>query len=137
MKITFNFTRFKQYLEGIAGGNRSTDTSTAIVRDLQTSYSVITTRGSKFLNSDRKYLEEYYNHLKGRRQYKPSMAIGFVIHENSDHQNIYIRGSQLRDIIKQWVKSLAKSIATTTEALHDSNQKLTKYSKSYHIPREQ
>ena len=97
---------------------------------------------------NRKYfLEEYYNYLKGRRQYKPtttaeklirlSMAIGFVIHENADHQNIYIRGSQLRDIIKQWVKSLAKSITTATEAFHDSNQKLTKYSKSYHIPREQ
>ena len=39
------------------------------------------------------------------------MAIGFLIHENADHQDIYIRGSQLRDIIRQWVKSLAKNIA--------------------------
>ena len=31
--------------------------------------------------------------------------------ENADHQDIYIRESQLRDIIKQWVKSLAKNIA--------------------------
>ena len=36
LETTFNFTRFKQYLEGIAGGNSSTDTVTAIVRDLQT-----------------------------------------------------------------------------------------------------
>ena len=124
MKSTFNFTRFKQYLEGIAGGNRSVDTSTAIARDLQTFYSTVTPRGSKFLNStimNRKALEEYYNHIKGRRRYKPtttaeklrrlSMAIGFVIHENADHQHVYIRGSQLRDTIKQWVKSLAKNIA--------------------------
>ena len=124
MKHTFSFTRFKQYLEGIAGGNHSTDTSTAIVRDLQTFYSTITPRGNKFVNStimNRKSLEKYYNHIKGRRQYKPtttaeklrrlSMAIGFLMHENADHQDICIRGSQLRDIIKQWVKSLAKNIA--------------------------
>lgn len=124
MKCNFNFTQFKQFLEGIAGGNRSTETSTAIVRDLQTFYSTVTPRGSRFLNTtimDRKSLENYYNHLKVQRKYKPTttaeklrrlgMAIGFVIHENANNQKLYIRGSQLREMIKLWIKSLSKSIA--------------------------
>jgi len=115
---------FKNYLEGIAGGNRSSTTSTSIVRDIQRFYSMVTPRGDKYLNGtlmSRKMLEIYYSQLKGRIGYEPttiaeklrriSMAIGFIIHENADNQNLYIHGSQHRDIIKQWVKSLAKKIS--------------------------
>ena len=35
MEGSFSFTDFKHYLEGIAGGNCSATTSTAIVRDIQ------------------------------------------------------------------------------------------------------
>jgi len=115
---------FKQYLEGIAGGNRSPTTSTSIARDIQKFYSTVTPSREKFLNTtlmNCKSMEVYYNYLKGRKQYEAttiaeklrrlSMAIGFVIHENANDQKMYVHGTQLRDLIKQWIKSLSKGIA--------------------------
>ena len=124
MKGSFSFTDFKHYLEGIAGGNRSATTSTAIVRDIQRFFTVVTPNGENFLNGsvfNLKQLELYYNHLKKEMKYKPTtaaeklrrlcMAIGFIMHDNAENDQIYIRGSQVRDVIKRWIRSLSNSIA--------------------------
>ena len=124
MKSSFSFTGFKHYLEGIAGGNRSATTSTAIVRDIQRFFTVVTPNGENFVNSsvfNLKQLELYYNHLKTEMKYKQTtaveklrrlcMAIGFIMHENAQNDMIYICGSQVRDIIQRWIRSLSNSIA--------------------------
>lgn len=124
MKNTFNFTNFKHYLEGIAGGNRSATTSTAIVRDVQRFFAEVTPRGEDYLNGNvikLKLLEMYYNHLKETMKCKVTtaaeklrrmcMAISFIMHENADNETVFTWGSQVRDIIKQWIKSLSKKIA--------------------------
>lgn len=124
MKNNFNFTAFKQYLEGIAGGNRSSTTSTSIVRDVQRFYIEVTPDGDNFWNStvlSLKHLELYYGQLKRKNQCKATtaaeklrrlcMAIGFIMHENAEDEKVYIRGSQVRDVIKQWLRSLSKKIA--------------------------
>ena len=111
-------------MEGIAGGNRSATTSTAIVRDVQRFFTEITPCGEPFLNGNvvkLKLLEMFYNHLKRTMKCKPTtaaeklrrvcMAISFIMHENADDEKVFIRGCQVRDIIKQWIKSLSKKIA--------------------------
>ena len=74
---TFNFTAFKQYLEGIAGGNRSSTTSTSIVRNAQRFHNVVTPGGENFLNSTivfLKQLELYYSNLKKTIESKPTIT---------------------------------------------------------------
>ena len=98
MKDIFSFTDFKYYLEGIAGGNRSATTSTAIIRDVQRYFTEITPSGEKFLTDkvvNLKQLEMYYNHLKrtmkcnaivaAEKLRRKCMAISFIMHENADN----------------------------------------------------
>ena len=115
----FNFTKFKQHLEGIAGGNRSTTTATAIVRDIQRFFETVTPPGSTFTSRDLlnlKVIEKYYHHLKTTNIFKPTtnaeilrrlkMAIKYIIHANQTNQQIYIRGYQIIDTLTQWIHSL-------------------------------
>lgn len=69
---------------------------------------------------DQKTVEKYYNYLKQTKNYKPTtvaeklricMAIGFTMHEHASYHHIFNKGSQLRDSIKQWIKSLSKCIS--------------------------
>jgi len=121
----FDFERFANYLEGIAGGNRSSDTSRAIVADLR--LFVCLTPGSscdvdKLFNKTN--LEKFFHHLINDKAYKPTtiaekirrlkLAIKYVIHaEDSMMQNqeLFIRGSILIELLNQWGHSLSKPIA--------------------------
>lgn len=121
----FDFERFASYLEGIAGGNRSTDTSRAIVADLK--LFLCLTPGSscdvdKLFNKTN--LENFFHYLITEKAYKPTtiaekirrlkMAIKYVIHaEDSMMQNqeLFIRGSILIELMNQWGHSLSKPIA--------------------------
>ena len=120
----FNFTKFKQYLEGIAGGNRSPTTATAIVRDIQRFFETVTPTGSTFTSAillNLKVIEKYYHHLKTAHKFKPTtsaeklrrlkMAIKYIIHANQTDQQMYIRGCQIVDTLSQWIHSLSKQIS--------------------------
>ena len=124
LDVTFNFTRFKEYLEGIAGGNRSPSTSTAIVRDIQRFFQTMTPKRSKFYEQlllNPTLLEQYYHHLKATNKYKPTtnaeklrrikMAIKFILHENQLNQEMYIKGCRIIDNLSQWIHSLSKHIS--------------------------
>ena len=110
-------------MQGIAGGNRSSETATAIVRDVQNFFQTMTARGDQFrikLLLNQKNLERYYHFLKTNKQYKPTtnaeklrrikLAIKFIMHMQ-DNQALYVKGCRYLDLIKQWVYSLSKSIS--------------------------
>ena len=124
LDVTFSFTRFKEFLEGIAGGNRSQSTSTAIVRDIQKFFQTMTPKKSKFYEHyllDPTILEQYYHHLKVTQKYKSTtnaeklrrikMAIKFILHQNQHNQDMYIKGCRIIDTISQWIHSLSKHIS--------------------------
>lgn len=110
-------------MQGIAGGNRSSETAMAIVRDVQVFFETITQRGERFhinILLNQKNLERFYHFLKTSKKYKPTtnaeklrrlkMAIRFAMH-NEEDQELYIKGCRYIDLIKQWVYSLSKSIS--------------------------
>ena len=120
----FNLAEFAAYLEGIAGGNRSSDTSKAIVKDLKLFLQL--TPGATDMDKlfDKRNLERFCHTLMTERGYKPTtiaekirrlkMAVKFIIHTQDAtivNQELYIRGSMLIEIMTQWCHSLSKAIA--------------------------
>ena len=87
-------------MQGIAGGNRSSETATTIVRDLQVFFQTMTPRGDQFkikILLNQKNLEHYYHHLKTSKKYKPTtnaeklrrlrLAIRFLLHNQEEDQD--------------------------------------------------
>ena len=120
----FSFDQFKQYLQGIAGGNRSSETATAIVRDVQNFFQTMTAKGDQFYIKvllNQQNLEQYYHFLRTKKQFKPTtnaeklrrikLAIRFTMHTQEDDQVLYVKACRYLDLIKQWVYSLSKSIS--------------------------
>ena len=58
-----NFTRFRHYLEGSAGGNRSQTTAASIVKDIERFFRTVTSKQSKFYQQHicLNLLEKYYH----------------------------------------------------------------------------
>ena len=123
-QLTFNFERFKEYLEGIAGGNRSATTATSIVRDIHRFFLTIMPKKSKFYQQyllNQNQLERYYHYLRITNKFKPTtnaeklrrikMAIKFILHNNEMNQELYIKGSRTIDNLSQWIHSLSKQIS--------------------------
>ena len=119
----FNFSHFKEYLEGIAGGNRSATTANSIVRDIERFFRIVTPKQSRFYHQhlfSAKLLEEYYHFLRVNNKFKPTtnaeklrrlkMAIKFILHNGTDQQ-IYIKGCRVIDTLSQWIHSLSKRIS--------------------------
>ena len=112
-------------MEGIAGGNRSRDTSKAIVTDLKL-FSRLTPGSSSDVDKlfNKTNLEKFFHTLITERGYKPTtiaekirrlkLAIKYVIHTEDSmmkNQDLYIRGSMLLEVMSQWCHSLSKAIA--------------------------
>ena len=71
----FDHQLFRSYLQGIAGGNRSSETATSISHDVQLFFDSMSHSSSMsavdiLLNS--KNLEKFYTMLKEERGYKPT-----------------------------------------------------------------
>ena len=122
-RCIFNFSQFKEYLEGIAGGNRSATTAVSIVRDIERFFHTVTPKRSKFYQQhllSPKLLEQYYHFLQVTNNFKPTtnaeklrrikMAIRFILHNGTD-QEIYIKGCRIIDTLSQWIHSLSKHIS--------------------------
>ena len=121
----FDFDGFASYLQGIAGGNRSGDTSKAIVTDLKLFLCLtpgLSSDVDKLFNKTN--LEKFFHYLITERAYKPTtiaekirrlkMAIKYVIHTEDSvmkNQELFIRGSILIELMSQWGRSLSKPIA--------------------------
>ena len=124
----FDYGLFQQYLQGIAGGNRSQETAAAITHDVQLFFDSLSHSSSMQSTSieflfNPKNLENFYHFVK-RQQHKPTiaseklrrvkMAIQFILHETSDSKedmNLYVKGMHLVTLLTQWTKSLPKAIA--------------------------
>ena len=122
----FNFNGFANYLEGIAGGNRSRETSKAIVADLKLFFLLTPANSSSYVDRlfNKSNLEGFFHTLITEREYKPTtitekirrlkMAIKYVMHTEDSlmkNQELFIRGSILLELMSQWSHSLAKAIA--------------------------
>ena len=122
----FDFNDFASYLEGIAGGNRSRNTSKAIVADLKLFFSLMPTSSSSYIATlfNKSNLERFCYILINERGYKPTtitekirrlkMAIKYVIHTEDSmmkDQDLFIRGSMLLELLSQWGHSLSKAVA--------------------------
>ena len=125
MQHKFDYNGFTSYLEGIAGGNRSRDTSKAIVADVKLFFRLTpgsSTDTEKIFNKIN--LENFFHTLTRQREYKPTtiaekirrikMAVKFLIHRDDcmmTNRDLYIRGNMLIEIMNHWCHSLYKPIA--------------------------
>jgi len=110
---SFNYETFTNYLQGIAGGNRSLTTAKSITKDVQTFMAHSTFQGSKSTESDvdlllnKKAIEAFFIYLKNQT-YQPTtiaeklrrikMAIQFILHQTDSTpvgEKIYIRGQKI------------------------------------------
>jgi len=124
---SFDFKAFSSYLQGIAGGNRSSNTASSIVSDVQR-YISFSASGSTTTDNNiilqRQSLETYFNHLKIELKFKPTtilekmrrigMAIKFLQHHCEDNlkgNDTYLKAQKLLDMLRQWAKSLSKQVA--------------------------
>lgn len=121
----FDFNDFASYLEGIAGGNRSRDTSKAIVADLKLFFSLTPASSSSYIDTlfNKSNLERFFHILITDKGYKPTttekirrlkLAIKYVIHTEDSmmkNQDLFIRGSMLLELLSQWCHSLSKAVA--------------------------
>jgi len=122
----FNFARFANYLEGIAGGNRNKDASKAIVRDVELFFQLTSSKSANDIDTlfNKSNLENFFQKLLCERHYKPTtisekirrmkLAIKFIIHSEDSmltNKGLYIKGTRLLEILTQWCLSLTKAIA--------------------------
>jgi len=122
----FNFTGFAKYLEGIAGGNRNKDASKAIVRDVKLFFQLTPDTSKSDIDKlfNKTNLESHFQKLLSEKNYKPTtlsekirrmkLAIKYVIHAEDSmmmNKELYIKGSRLLELLKQWCLSLSKAIA--------------------------
>ena len=122
----FDFSAFANYLEGIAGGCRNTDTAKAIVHDVELFFQLTPATSHNDLDRlfNKSNLEKFFQQLLHKKQYKPTtitekirrmkLAIKYVIHEEDSmmtDKEIFIKGSRLLELMTQWCLSLSKAIA--------------------------
>ena len=115
-----NFDGFASYLQGIAGGNRSNDTSKAIVADLKLFFSLTPASLSNCVDMlfNKSNPERFFLILIAEQEYKPTTiteeirrakrAIKYANHTEDSmmkNQNLFIRGSLLLELMSQWCKS--------------------------------
>ena len=112
-------------MEGVAGGNRSSDTSKVIVADVRLFFLLTpgySSDSEKIFNKIN--LENFFHKLTTERGYKPTtiaekirrikMAIKYLIHKDDytmKNQDLYIRGNMLLELMSNWGHSLYKPIA--------------------------
>ena len=101
------------------GGNKSTETAKSIVNDVEKflsncSHSSPSTTSTDLL-LNKKVLQNYYDKLKDN--YQPTtvaeklrqvkMAINFLIHENHENNDMYVKGSRIISTLNQRIKTLS------------------------------
>ena len=119
----FDYNQFDEFLRGIAGGNRTLETSISIVNDVEdflfnSPQSSTSNCNAHNLLLNVKSLEQYYHHMK-HTMYKPStpsdklrrlkLAIKFLIHENHNNTDSSTKGYQIISLLSYWIKSLSKA----------------------------
>lgn len=122
----FDFAGFANYLQGIAGGNKSKDSSKMIVRDVELFFqsTPCTSRNDIDKLFNKGNLENFFQKILNERHYKPTtlsekirrmkLAIKYVIHAEDSmlaNKELFIKGSRLLELLTQWCLSLSKAIA--------------------------